>query len=266
LYATEQATLTALAQFRTTSGHPELRFGLAGFASAGPAIAAIQRLDATTPPVPLDFLSFHAYSTDPIGIAHDVENVIAAVRATKNFANIEVALTEWGPGFDIEHNDESRLNPDEAYAHSIAPALHAATVIARAATAGLDHAHHVFFWDFFPFRIRGLFQNDLQTRPQYYALRMLAAVIGSGNRILPIAAGASDMQIVLATQDAGGHRHVLLVNRDTTNRLVRVDFSGTAATPATVSVYDDPGGTIQPGTVAGDVVTAPGQSIVQLDF
>lgn len=265
-YATEAATLTALAQFRASSNHPELRFGFAGFASATSAIQAIQKLDTTTPAVPLDFLSFHSYNTDPIGIAHDAENVMAAVKATTHYANIEVALTEWGPGQDIENNDESRLNPNEAYAHSIDPALHAATAVARFATAGVTHAHHVFFWDFFPFRIRGLYQNDLQTRPQYYAFKLLADTIGSGNRILPVTSGASDTQIVLATQDSGGHFHVLLVNRDTTGQVARVSFAGTPATASTVRLYDDPAGVIQPGTAAGDVVTVPAQSIVQLEF
>lgn len=264
-WATEEATLTALAQFRASSGHPELRFGFAGFASAGNAIQALQKFDAMTPPVPLDFLSFHSYDTDPLGIAHDVENVMAAVKASTHYANIEVAMTEWGPGQDIENNGESRLDPNEAYAHSIAPALHAATAIARAATAGLSHADHVFFWDFFPFRIRGLFQNDLETRPQYYAFRMLADTIGSGNRILPVT-GASDTQIVLATEDAGGQAHVLLVNRDTTSEAVRVSFAGTATKPSAVQFYDDPSGVIQQGAAAGDTVVVPAQAIALLDF
>jgi hypothetical protein len=265
-YTTAQATLTALAQWRATSNHPELRFGFSGFASTGASIASIQKFDAMSPPVPLDFLSFHSYNTDPIGVAHDVENVLAAVKATKNYANIETALTEWGPGQDIEHNDDSRLNPNEAYAHSIDPALHAATALARAATAGLDHAHHVFFWDFWPFRIRGLFQNDLQTRPQYWAFRMLTTMIGSGNHILPVTSGASDSLIVLATQDGGGHVRVLLVNRTATSQVARVNLGGTAGTPSAVQLYDDPNGVIQPGTSAGDTVTVPGQAIVLVDF
>jgi hypothetical protein len=261
-----EATLTALAQFRGSSTHPELRFGFAGFAGAAGAIQAIQKLDATTPAVPLDFLSFHSYNTDPIGIAHDVENVMAAVRATANYAKIEVALTEWGPGQDIENGDESRLNPNETYAHSIDPALHAATVISRAATAGLSHAHHVFFWDFFPFRIRGLYQNDLQTRPQYYAFRMLTAVIGGGNRILPVVSGTSDTHVVLATQEPSGRVHVLLVNRDATSQLVQVDTPGVPQTPSAVSAYFDPAGTIQPGKTVAGLITVPAESIVQLDY
>lgn len=264
-YAMEQATLTALAQFRATSGHPELRFGFAGFAGTSMAIQAIQRFDAMSTPVPLDFLSFHSYNTDPIGIAHDVESVMSAVQATQHYASLEVALTEWGPGQDIENNEESRLDPNETYAHSMDPALHAATAMARAATAGLGRAHHVFFWDFFPFRIRGLYQNDLETRPQYYAFQLLAAVIGSGNRILPVT-GASDTQIELATQDGSGHVHVLLVNRDTTSQVVGVTLGGLGATPSAVRLYDDPAGTIQQVAVTGEAVVAPAQSILVLDF
>jgi hypothetical protein len=265
-YAMEQATLTGLAQFRASSGHAELRFGFAGFAGPQMAIQAIQKFDAMTPPVPLDFLSFHAYDTDPIVIADAIDSVVAAVKATTHYPNIEVAVTEWGPAQDIENNGESRLDPNEGYAHSIAPALHAATVLARAATAGISHAHHVFFWDFFPFRIRGLYQNDLQTRPQYYAFSMMASVIGSGDsRILPVT-GASDTQIVLAAQDASGHVHVLLVNLDTTSQVVRVSMGATPAIPSAVHLYSDPSGVIQPAAATGDTVTIPAQSIALVDF
>ena len=216
--------------------------------------------------MPLDFLSFHSYNTDPIGIAHDVESVMAAVQATAHYAYLEVALTEWGPGQDIENNGESRLNPNQAYAHSIDPALHAATAIARAATAGLTHAHHVFFWDFFPFRIRGLYTNDLKPRPQYYAFKMLQAVLGSRQHLLPVTVGASDTQIVLATEDADGHAHMLLVNRDAIAKVVSVRLAGAAASPSAVSVYDDPTGTIHPGTSVGNQVNVPAQSLALLDF
>jgi hypothetical protein len=265
-YATEAATLTALAQYRASANLPQLRFGFAGFAGTGGAIQAIQKFDAMTPPVPLDFLSFHSYDTDPIGIANDADTVMAAVKATKNYANVEVAVTEWGPNQDIENNGESRLDPNEVWAHSIDPALHTATALARMASAGISHADHVFFWDFFPFRIRGLLQNDLTTRPTYYGFRLAAAAIGSGgNQILPVT-GASDTQIVLATKDSGGHAHVLLVNRGTTNEVARVTFGGAAATPSLVRYYDDPASFIQQGTAGGDSVAVPAQSIVLLDY
>ncbi len=106
----------------------------------------------------------------------------------------------------------------------------------------------------------------MQTRPQYWAFLLLAGTIGGGNRILPVVSGASDTQIVLATQDAGGHSHVLLVNRDTTNQIVRVSFAGKAATPSAVRVYDDPSGIIQQGAARGDTVAVPAQSIVLIDF
>ena len=262
-WTTAQTTLQALAAFRTQSGHPELRFGFAGFAMASTAVQALQKFDALG--VPLDFVSFHSYATDPLAIVQNVESVMSAVRATTHYQNIEVALTEWGPGFDIEHNDESRLNPDLAYAASIDPALHAATVIARSATAGLTRAHHVFFWDFFPFRIRGLLQNDLSPRPQYYAFKLLAQTIGDGARLLP-ATGATDTQIVLATLDQGGHAHVLLVNRDTSSQVVRVTLGGVGATPAHASIYDDPGGVIRDGQSTGGTTLVPAKSIVLLDL
>lgn len=256
-----QKTLTSLDAFRTSSNHSELRFGVAGFAGAGAALDAIPKLDAMN--VPLDFLSFHVYATDPIVIAQQVESVIAAVHASVHLQKIEVALTEWGPGMDIENNDESRLNPDLAYAASIDPALHAATVLARGATAGLARAHHVFFWDFFPFRIRGLFQNDLATRPQYFAFALVGDAIANQARVLPVT-GASDTRIVLATQTDA--TRVFLVNRDTTNQIVRITLAGAPAVPKRIRVYDDPAGVVRDVAPAGDTFAMSGSSLALIEL
>ena len=266
-YATAAATLTSPSRSSARlPGSPELRFGFAGWANPTDAITAIQRLDAASPTVPLDFLSFHMYDTDPIAMSRAVESVMTAVRATAHYPNIEVAMTEWGQGFDIEHDDDSRLDPDEAYAHSIAPALHAATVLARSAAAGLSRAHHVFFWDFFPFRIRGLYQNDLETRPQYFAFLLAGAAIGDGNRVLPVT-GATDAHIVLATEDAGGRRaRPPLVNLATTNEVVSVGVAGRAGSPSRVRVYADPAGSVVDGAAVAGTIAVPAQSIVLIDF
>jgi hypothetical protein len=256
-------TLNALAAFRTQSGHSELRFGLAGYALASTAIQNLPVFDAMG--LPLDFISFYSYNTDPIALAHDIENVIAARATTTNYRNIEVALTEWGPGFDIEHDDESRLNPDLAYAASIDPALHAATVLARAAVAGLAHAHHVFFWDFFPFRIRGLFSNTVQPVPPYYGFALFAAAIANEARLLSTG-GATDTRIVLATRDSGGTAHVLLVNRDAVSAVVEVAIDGIATAPSRVRIYDDPAGAIHDTQATGTAVAMPAKSIALIDF
>ncbi len=261
-YDMVQKTLTSLDAFRTSSNHAELRFGLAGFAGVAAALDAIPKLDAMN--VPVDFISFHVYATDPIVIAQQVESVIAAIHTTAHLQNAEVALTEWGPGTDIENNDESRLNPDLAYAASIDPALHAATVLARGAAAGLAHAHHVFFWDFFPFRIRGLFQNDLATRPQYFAFQMVGDAIANQARVLPVT-GASDTEVVLATEQQDG-AHVLLVNRDAIGQTVRIVLSGAPAVPKRIRVYDDPAGAIREVAPAGDTFTVAASSIALVDL
>ena len=258
-----QKTLGALDAYRASAKRADLRFGVGGFAGVAAALDAIPRLDAM--PVAADFVSFHAYSMDPIQIAQQVESVVAALHASQHLQNAQVALTEWGPSDQIEHFEESRLDPDLAYATSIEPALFTATVLARGAAAGLAHAHHVFFWDWFPFRIRGLLQNDLTTRPQFYAFRMMGDAIANGARTLPVT-GASDTRVVLAVSDQAARKRVLLVNRETSPQVGQIVLSGAPVSPTRIRVYDDPAGAIADVSPTGDTFEVPPSSIVLVDL
>ncbi|HJZ84334.1 MAG TPA: hypothetical protein VKN99_04145 [Polyangia bacterium] len=260
-------TLNLLAAYRRDSISPaakSLRFGLGGFAQAATAVSMMQFFDAGPHP-PIDFFSFHSYADDPLVTVDAIARVAAARAASAHYRNAELVLSEWGPDFP--------RGTDVVYAASMEPALLAGTVIALGAAAGLDRAHHTFFWDFYPapLKTRGLVDHDGQPRPIHRAYELLAGAIGMrGTARLPVA-GAADgrleggMGALLATRAVNGAVQVLLVNRGPAARSARIDLRGRVASPRRVRTFDDP---TQPVRVAAgsEVVTVPPRALVLIEL
>ena len=255
-------SLVALDQYRTQSSSPAakaLHFGLASFAHASTAVTVIGSLDAASTHVPVDFFSFHSYSNDPLVIVTDVASVVNARAASKTYAGAELSLSEWGP--DLSNT----LDPT-----TMDLPLLVATVLARAATLGLDRSDHTFFWDYFAGIPWGLVDNTVKPVPLDYAYVLLAATIGSGSTRL-VVGGATDGALdagngaVLASRDASGGTHVLLVNRGATARTTRVTVNGAGGTPKRVRVFDSPAAGVA-DVAPSQVVMVPAMSVVLVDL
>ena len=257
---TAATVLTALDAYRkqTANGNGKaIRIGFGSFASADIAAKGLSAIDP-----PFDFLSFHSEGhDDPLLTLADIETV-AAARNASSHPNIELALAEW-----TQSLSNSTLDPS-----SMDVALHHATVIALGAAAGLTRAHHAIFWDFYAPGLPGLaiLNHDFSPKPAYYAYTLLAKVIGTGSsRLAPTGSADgkldSGMGAVLASKDAGGKVHVLLVNRGATARTARIDLPTGAATPASVLAFSDPKN--PPAVVAvSTVIAVPARSIVQVEL
>ena len=240
-FATAVSALTQLAAYRAASGDPRvaaLRFGLGSFARAATAVVALGALDANPLPdgsfAPLDFVSFHAYSNDPLAIVDAIQQVAAARAASTHYRGIELALAEWGPDLTSSPPPTTMDLP-----------LLAGTVLARGATLGLDHAHHSLFYAFVPGLPYAVVAADGTPLPMYHAYALLHALIAGGADRLAIAGApdgalASGAGAVLAARTAGGPTRVFVVNRDAVSHTVRCDVGGATATPSRVDVFDDP--------------------------
>ena len=250
-------TLSALDTYRKQTSNPDgraIRIGLGSFAVASTAATLLPIMDAAG--VPFDFISFHSYHDDPLAVVSDIESVAVARQASAHHQNVEMALSEWGASLN-----GSALDPN-----TMDFALHNVTVIALGAAAGLTHAHHAFFWDFYGPNSPGLgiINHDASPKPVYYAYTLLAQVIGSGSARLASVGnrgGRLDggMGAVLASRDAVGKVRVLLINRGAVARTASV-----GATPTAVTVFDDP--TRPPHTVPpSGIVTVPPRSIVLVE-
>jgi hypothetical protein len=254
--------LVALDQYRTQStsaAAKALHFGLASFAHASTAVTVIGSLDGASTHVPVDFFSFHSYSNDPLAIVADVQSVVNARAASKNYGGAELSLSEWGPDLSDTLDPTTMDLP-----------LLVATVLARAATIGLDRSYHTFFWDYFAGIPWGLVDNTVKPVPLDYAYVLLAATIGSGSARL-VVGGATDGALdagngaVLASRDASGGAHVLLVNRGTAARTTSVTVNGASAMPSRVRVFDSPAAGVM-DEAPSQVVTVPALSIVLVDL
>ena len=256
-------TLVQLAAYRAGSSNPAvqaLHFGLGSFASAQTAAAAIGAFDQQALPdgshVPIDFVSFHAYSNDPLAIVADIQKVAAARAAAAHYGSIELALSEWGPNL-------ARPLP----ATTMDEPLLVATVLARGAALGLSHADHSLFYDFAPGLAQTLVAQDGTVKPAYYAYQMLHELIGPGSDLL-VPAGAPDgaldggMGAVLAaaTGPDPADVRVLLVNREDTARTARLEVAG-GVPPTSAEVFDDPAAPPHQVDEPG-IVTVPPHAIV----
>jgi hypothetical protein len=242
-FATALTTLTRLAGYRATSSNPrvtQLRFGLGSFAQATTAATALATLDTNPLPdgtfAPIDFLSFHAYANDPEVIVAAIQQMVDARAASTHYRAAELALAEWGPDLASPPSPTTMDLP-----------LLVATVLARGATLGLEHAHHSLFYAFVPGLPYATVAADGSPLPMYHAYALLHELIGSGADRLAIT-GATDgaldagMGAVVASRAASGPIRVFVVNRGTTARTARVDVRGRTAVPSHVELYDDPAG------------------------
>jgi hypothetical protein len=257
--------LVQLDAYRTSSGHSELKFGLGSFAFEATAVTVLSAFDAV--PVPMDFISFHGYDDDPLVLVDKIDAVASAAQSSTNYTDIEIVLAEWGP--DLETHTS-----DQAYAAGMEPPLHAATVIALGAAAGLDRTHHALFYDYHPTLALGLVDNNDQPRTLYRGYELMAKVIVPGaERLAP--SGLSDgrldsgMGAVLVSRDGSGTVRILLVNRNSSERSAIVELDGSAATPSTIYAFDgtdDPIDPLRTVTPTGPKVVMPANSLMVLVF
>jgi hypothetical protein len=244
----------------------DLRFGLASFASAATAAAVLSGLDSAPLPggsvAPLDFISFHGYSNDPLVIVQSIESVAAAAAISSNYQNVELVLAEWGPNLMTTAGDV-------VFASSMEPPLLMSTVIALGAAAGLDRAHHSIFWDFFPGNAItwGLLDHDANPRPLYRAYELLADVIPEGGeRLEPV--GLEDGRLdgglgaVLVTRGPDGAVRAFFANRSPTSRSARLEIDGWPVSPSRVRRFDDPVGAIQDDVPGTAEFTVPARALV----
>ncbi len=252
-------TLQALNQYRASSSNAQakmLRFGFGSFAFAATAKTVIEQFDAAPAPPALDLVSFHSYSNDPLKIADDVSQVVAARAASAHYRNIELVLSEWGPDLTTPLSGQS-----------MDPSLIAATVVALSGTLGLDRAMHTFFYDFYPQVPFGLIDNSLKPKPLYSVYLFLNQLIGNGADRLS-ARGFEDgrldggMGAVLIGRDSGGVITVLIVNRNSQARTFNISLNGQAAKPRNIFVLDDPTEMMHPATDS----VAPARSVVLLQL
>ncbi|HEX4417230.1 MAG TPA: hypothetical protein VH165_04985 [Kofleriaceae bacterium] len=261
-FATAVTALTQLAAYRAGSANPHvtgLRFGLGSFAYATTAVTALHALDTNPLPdgtfAPIDFVSFHAYSNDPQVIVDAIQQVVTARAGSTHYRGIELALSEWGPDLTNAPAPTTMDTP-----------LLVATVLARGAALGLEHAHHSLFYAFVPGLPYAAVAADGSPLPLYHAYELLHDLIGTGADRLAIA-GAPDGALdggtgaVVASHAAGGPVRVLVVNRGTAARTARVDAGGATATPSRVDVFDDPAAPPHP-IAPSAVVSVPAHAIV----
>lgn len=233
-------TLVGLADYRskaTTPAAKALKFGFGSFAVGDTAVALLGAFDKTALPdgsfLPFDFVSFHAYDNDPLVVAGKVDAVAAARKASTHYQNVELGLAEWGLSLDGKGWDPATMDVP----------LHTATVLALAATAGIEHAHRAIFYDYYvgiPFGIVG---NDRKPKPGFHAYTLLAQVVG-GARV-PVKSAANGrldggLGVVLATKDASGKVRALIVNRATSARNVEISVGGAVVTATALSIFDTP--------------------------
>ena len=160
------------------------------------------------------------------------------------------------------------------YAASIDPALHAATVIALGAAAGLDRAHNAIFYDFNPVVALGLIDNNGDPRPLYRAYEMMSKIIFSGAQYFTpvgLANGKLEegMGAVRVSEDAGGTIFVLFVNRNASARIATVEVDGSSVVPSLLYVFDETDDPLDPlRTVvrADSNMEVPARSLVVAEF
>ena len=244
-------TLAALDEYRRTSSHPfakQLRFGVGSFAFADVAAWVLDILDAERLPggerVPLDFISFHSYNHEPLGIIDFVQTVATARQASEGYRDVEMILAEWGPFPDQPFDADNMDQP-----------LRMATVLAIAPALGLDRAHHTIFYDYWGNDVVkwGLLKHGtLEPRPLFHAYELLNDLIGDGATMLT-PGGYEDHRIdgdvgaVLAGRGDDGATRVLLINRSPETRTARIDAGGRALKPRELKVFDDPTAPIRAG-------------------
>ena len=207
---------------------------------------------------PLDFVSFHAYADDPAEIARQI-SVLSTAR--KPSSDAELVLSEWGP-------DLAAHASDAAYAASIEPALHAASVIAWGAVSGLARAHRAILWDFYPGGAvtLGLADHAGAPKPLQRAYALLARLTGEGSTLARAHVESfPDGGSMLATRDAAGQLRVLFVNLGPKKRKAKLAIDGEKRLPSALLVFDDPAAGIVNAKPRKTLVLPP-RSIVVAEY
>lgn len=258
--------LIALNDYRATSTNPDaqaLKFGLGSFANAATAAAVIEAYDAAATPIPLDFISFHAYHNDPLDIRADIAMVADAAAASSRYQNLELVLAEWG-------SDLATTVSNPAYANSMSPPLLMSSVIAMGAALGLDRSHHALFYDYHSAVTLGLVDNSGNPKPLYRAYELLHQMIGDGNVMLvpDNAPGnqSGDWGNVLVTKDSAGIVRALFINRDNADHIARVDNHGAALTSIEISTFSDSSQPLQRQNTTTTDIEVPAHSMVMAAF
>jgi len=263
------ATLQSLSTYRAASDDSlvqDLKFGLGSFASENTAITVINSFDAVN--IPMDFISFHQYNDDPLVVVDAIESVNAAVENSSNYANIEIALAEWGPDLDTRVADQQ-------YAMSMDAALHASTVILLGAQVGLDRSHKALFYNYLPVIALGLIDNDNQPRPLFRAYEMMANLIGDGNQMLTVtnlSNGRLDSgqgAVMVSKDPTNNNRRALFVNRNATAKTARIAFDGVntqAMEMFVLDASDNPVNALRMVSVTSDGFIVPAESLVLVVF
>jgi len=263
------ATLLELDSYRNATADPNgqaIKIGLGSFISATTAVATIVNFDAVN--IPFDFISFHAYNDDPLVIADAIQLTESAIQGSSNYQDIEMVLAEWGP-------DLATRAGDQQYASSMAPALHATTVLALGASTGLDRSHNAIIYDFFPAIALGLIDNSGAPRPLYRAYELMAKLVTDTTERIAVegvADGRLDagMGAVLVSHDTtNGAVRVLLINRNQTPRTTRITLDGTVVTPAQLFLFDasaNPADSLTTVATLQSVFELPPESIAVAEF
>jgi hypothetical protein len=263
------ATLLELDSYRNATADPNgqaIKIGLGSFISATTAVATIVNFDAVN--IPFDFISFHAYNDDPLVIADAIQLTESAIQGSSNYQDIEMVLAEWGP-------DLATRAGDQQYASSMAPALHATTVLALGASTGLDRSHNAIIYDFFPAIALGLIDNSGAPRPLYRAYELMAKLVTDTTERIAVegvADGRLDagMGAVLVSHDTtNGAVRVLLINRNQTPRTTRITLDGTVVTPAQLFLFDasaNPADSLTTVATPQSVFELPPESIAVAEF
>ncbi len=261
--------LLQLDSYRNSSSEQDvqdLKFGIGSFALDETAVSVIQSFDVAN--IPLDFISFHEYNDDPLVLVEAIEAVQLTLDNSTNYQNLELALAEWGP-------DLATRAGDHAYATSINPALHAATVILLGSAAGLDRSHNAIFYNYNTSIALGMIDNNGVPRPLYRAYEMMALLIDSNKQRL-VVEGMSNGKLdaglgaQMVTRDIlTGEVKALFVNRNSSVRIVRMSIDGTASQPNELFVFeatDDPADPLRSVPVSTTEFEIPPGSLVLAIF
>ncbi len=262
-------TLIELDAYRNSSNVSAgqgIKIGLASFVSFTSAIATITSFDGNN--IPLDFISFHAYNDDPLFIVDAIVQTEAAVRNSTDYQDAELVLGEWGP-------DLATRADDQQYAMTMDPALHAATVIALGAIAGLDRSHNAIIYDFYPPLALGLIDNNGTPRYLYRAYELMTKLTAGNAERLDVQ-GFADGRLdagqgaVLVSRDTqSGTLRVLLVNRNSVPRTVSIVLDGAPATPTQIFVIDesaDPAASLPAVAAPTAEFQLPARSLAVVEF
>ena len=219
----------ALAHLKTC--FPHLKIGGPAFvhekSNMGPLLTALKSRK-----LPLDFLSYHGYASDPHEYPVKAERVRARLDAL-GFTRTELHLNEW-------NYVKGWTGEEWAYSKRMEKGLKGASFIA--ATMGLMQYAPVdmlMYYDARPSGMNGMFHTDtLEPLKGYYPFKAFHALYTLGDCV-PVLSTCRDACACAATN---GKAHAVLLtyysDDDTAaEKEVRIDLSGLGRTPKTIELY-----------------------------